>query len=83
MFPQGLFPLSAWATVSTVCTTTRPHGVALRSVFLLLASLVPASPAALPEADPGIYLAMSLGITFPFNIIIGISLYTQLATAIG
>lgn len=38
---------------------------------------------ALPEADPGIYLAMSLGITFPFNIIIGISLYTQLATAIG
>jgi hypothetical protein len=26
---------------------------------------------------------MSLGITFPFNIIIGISLYTQLATAIG
>lgn len=38
---------------------------------------------ALPEADPGIYLAMSLGITFPFNIIIGISLYSQLATAIG
>jgi uncharacterized protein len=38
---------------------------------------------ALPEADPGIYLAMSLGITFPFNIIIGITLFTQLATAIG
>ena len=38
---------------------------------------------ALPEADPGIYLSMSLGITFPFNIIIGITLFTQLATAIG
>ncbi len=38
---------------------------------------------ALPEADPGIYLAMSLGITFPFNIIIGITLFTQLARAIG
>jgi uncharacterized protein len=38
---------------------------------------------ALPEADPGIYLAMSLGITFPFNIIIGISVFTQLATVIG
>jgi uncharacterized protein len=38
---------------------------------------------ALPEADPGIYLAMSLGITFPFNIILGITLFTQLATAIG
>ena len=38
---------------------------------------------ALPEADPGIYLAMSLGITFPFNIIFGISIFTQLAIAIG
>jgi uncharacterized protein len=38
---------------------------------------------ALPEADPGIYLAMSLGITFPFNIIFGITLFTQLAGAIG
>jgi uncharacterized protein len=38
---------------------------------------------ALPEADPGIYLAMSLGITFPFNIIFGITLFTQLAIAIG
>jgi hypothetical protein len=38
---------------------------------------------ALPEADPGIYLAMSLGISFPFNIILGITLFTQLATALG
>jgi uncharacterized protein len=38
---------------------------------------------ALPEADPGIYLAMSLGITFPFNIILGITLFTQMALAIG
>jgi hypothetical protein len=38
---------------------------------------------ALPEADPGRYLTMSLGITFPFNIIIGIALYTSLATALA
>jgi uncharacterized protein len=38
---------------------------------------------ALPEADPGIYLSMSLGITFPFNIILGISLFAALAQAIG
>jgi uncharacterized protein len=38
---------------------------------------------ALPEADPGIYLSMSLGITFPFNIIIGITLFTQLSQAVG
>lgn len=34
---------------------------------------------ALPKADAGIYLTMSLAITFPFNIIIGIPLYTQIA----
>ena len=33
---------------------------------------------ALPEADSGLYLSMSLAITFPFNIIIGIPLFTQL-----
>jgi uncharacterized protein len=30
---------------------------------------------ALPDADAGLYLAMSLAITFPFNIIVGIPLY--------
>lgn len=29
---------------------------------------------ALPQADPGLYLALSLGITFPFNILFGIPL---------
>ena len=38
---------------------------------------------ALPEADPGIYLSMSLGITFPFNIIFGISLMAAFAQMIG
>ena len=34
---------------------------------------------ALPEANPSTYLAMSLAITFPFNILFGIPLYYQLA----
>lgn len=34
---------------------------------------------ALPQADPGLYLAMSLAVTFPFNITIGIPLFTFLA----
>ena len=38
---------------------------------------------ALPEADPGIYLSMSLGITFPFNIIFGTSLFAWLAQTLG
>jgi hypothetical protein len=38
---------------------------------------------ALPQADPGLYLSMSLGVTFPFNIILGIPLFATLARAIG
>lgn len=34
---------------------------------------------ALPDADPGIYLSMSLAVTFPFNILAGIPLFTALA----
>lgn len=34
---------------------------------------------ALPEADAGLYLSLSLAVTFPFNITIGIPIYTYLA----
>ena len=34
---------------------------------------------AIPEAQPAIYLGMSLGLTFPFNILIGIPLYAEIA----
>jgi len=34
---------------------------------------------ALPEADPGIYLTMSLSITFPFNVLINIGLIGAIA----
>lgn len=37
---------------------------------------------ALPEARPAIYLTLSLGVTFPFNLIIGIPLYLALAQAV-
>lgn len=33
---------------------------------------------ALPEANPGIYTPMALGITFPVNIVLGIPLYFQI-----
>ena len=38
---------------------------------------------ALPQADPGIYLTMSLSITFPFNILIGISLFGEMSRWLG
>jgi hypothetical protein len=34
---------------------------------------------ALPQADPGLYLGMSLAVTFPFNILLGIPLYAAMA----
>jgi hypothetical protein len=34
---------------------------------------------ALPAADPGLYLGMSLAVTFPFNLTLGISYYGWLA----
>ena len=34
---------------------------------------------AIPEATPSVYFGLSLGITFPFNILVGIPLYTELA----
>jgi len=35
---------------------------------------------AVPEANPSLSLAASLGITFPFNIFVGIPLYLEVAT---
>ena len=34
---------------------------------------------AMPEVNPALYMGMSLGITFPFNIILGIPIYTVIA----
>ena len=36
---------------------------------------------ALPEAKPAIYLTLSLGVTFPFNLVLGIPLYLAIAQA--
>ncbi|WP_338549295.1 sodium-dependent bicarbonate transport family permease [Roseovarius phycicola] len=36
---------------------------------------------ALPEANPSIYLTLSLGVTFPFNLVLGIPLYVAIASA--
>lgn len=37
---------------------------------------------AVPEANPSLYLGLSLGITFPLNILVGIPLYLHLAQAV-
>ena len=37
---------------------------------------------AIPEANPSLYFGLSLGITFPMNILLGIPLYSQMALQI-
>ena len=47
------------------------------------ASYIAAPPAvrlALPDANPSYYLTLALAITFPFNIVVGIPLYFEIAT---
>ncbi len=57
-------------------------GTALLATLTASASYI-AVPAAMrlsvPEANPTLSLAASLGVTFPFNILVGIPLYHQLA----
>lgn len=60
-------------------------GVALFMVLSASASYI-AVPAAmrvaLPEANPSIYLTLSLGVTFPFNLTIGLPVYVAVASAL-
>jgi hypothetical protein len=36
----------------------------------------------IPEANPSLYFGLSLGITFPLNILLGIPLYVAVAQAV-
>ncbi len=57
------------------------HDVGNRFIFSILAASASyiAVPAAMrlaaPKADPGLYIPMALGVTFPFNITVGMPLY--------
>ena len=57
------------------------HDTGNRFIFAILAASASyiAVPAAMrlaaPKADPGLYIPMALGVTFPFNITIGMPLY--------
>lgn len=76
-------------TIGTVAGTVIGLDIASAAALGILAAsasyiAVPAAMRlALPQADPGIYLSMSLGVTFPFNIIFGISIFAALAQALG
>jgi len=64
------------------------HDIGNRFIFSILAASASyiAVPAAMrlaaPKADPGLYIPMALGITFPFNITIGMPMYYLIVNAI-
>jgi hypothetical protein len=61
-------------------------GATLVGVLAASASYIAVPPVmrmAVPEANPSIYLTLSLGVTFPFNVVIGIPLYYHLAQALA
>ncbi len=58
-------------------------GATLVAILGASASYIAVPPAmrlAVPEANPSFYLTLSLGITFPFNVMIGIPLYHWFVT---
>lgn len=61
-------------------------GSAVLGVMAASASYI-AAPAvvrsAIPSADPGIYLGAAIGITFPFNLVVGVPLFFELARLIS
>jgi hypothetical protein len=61
-------------------------GTTLVAVLAASASYIAVPPAmrlAVPEANPSLYLTLSLGVTFPFNVVFGIPLYHWIATALA
>ena len=62
------------------------HDVGNRFIFAILAASASyiAVPAAMqlaaPKANPGLYVPMALGVTFPFNITVGMPLYFMIVT---
>ena len=61
-------------------------GIAALTTLAASASYI-AVPAAmrvaLPRVNPALYLSLALGITFPFNLTLGLPLYVALASAIA
>lgn len=83
-----LFPILAGTIGATAGSLAglSVGGATILAVLCASASYIAAPAAvrlALPEANPGYYLTASLGITFPFNLIIGIPLYLEIAQVIN
>ena len=61
-------------------------GITILATLAASASYI-AAPAAMrvavPQANPGLSIAIALGITFPFNVVVGIPLYIRLGAMLA
>lgn len=74
--------LGALGSAAGVAAGLSPGGSAVLGAMAGSASYIAAPAAvrvALPEANPAFYLTLALGITFPFNLAVGIPLYIEFA----
>ena len=83
-----LLPLlhGCFATAAATMIGLNSGGAAVCGAMVGSASYIAAPAAvriALPQASPGIYLTMALGVTFPFNLAIGIPIFLKLAQTIS
>jgi hypothetical protein len=78
--------LAATVAIGASAAMRLPVGDALLFTVLCASASYIAVPAAmrvaLPKANPSLYLPMSLALTFPFNIALGIPLYYAVITAL-
>lgn len=66
----------AWAVGMSVGNATLLTVLAASASYIAVPAVI---RHAIPEAEPSLYFGMSLGLTFPFNILVGISLYAGAA----
>ena len=82
----GIYMPLIGATIAAVAGTLIGLPAGDKTLLMVLSAsasyiAVPAAMRlALPESDPSVYLTLSLGVTFPFNIALGIPLYITAAT---
>jgi hypothetical protein len=82
--------VAPWAHAFTAAALSWSVGLGVGDTTLAMVLAASASyiavPAALrhavPEATPGVYIGLSLGVTFPMNLVIGIPVYATIARAI-
>ena len=67
---------AAWLLGLSVGGTTLLAVLSASASYIVVPAVV---RSALPQASPAIYLTLALGITFPFNLVIGIPLYHSAA----